>query len=91
MTEQRLVIPRILDFMQVNLPNTVWLKKVQVDISGEGQRVELSGESFKEVSVNTFASSLEQILDGNSITVNMRDIKEGDSVVKVSFDLKGEI
>ena len=91
-TEERLITPRILDFIQDNLPNTVWLKKIKVDISDkENKKVEISGESFKEVSVNIFASSLEQILDGNSITVNMRDVKEGNSVIKVSFDLKGEM
>ncbi|MCZ0932423.1 MAG: PilN domain-containing protein, partial [Oligoflexia bacterium] len=77
LTEERLITPRILEFIQDNLPNTVWLKKIQVDISNkESKRVEISGESFKEVSVNVFASSLEQVLDGNSITVNMRDVKE---------------
>ena len=92
LTKERLVVPKILDFIQGNLPNTVWLKKVQVDISNKGtQKVEISGESFKEVSVNIFASSLEQVLNGNSITVNMRDVKEGNSVIKVNFDLKGEI
>ena len=90
--EKRLDIPKILDFIQENLPNTVWLKNMRVDISNEEvKKVEISGESFKEVSVNIFASSLEQILNGNSITVNMRDVKEGNSVVKVTFDLKGEI
>ncbi|MDE0092422.1 MAG: hypothetical protein OXN83_03950 [Oligoflexia bacterium] len=91
LTEERLVVPKILDFIQENLPNTVWLKKVLVDISEENKRVEISGESFRESSVNIFAGSLEQILDGNSITVSMRDIKEGKSVVKVSFDLKGSM
>ena len=92
LTKERLDVPRILDFIQDNLPKTVWLKKIQVDVSNkENTRVEISGESFKEISVNVFASSLEQILNGNSITVNMRDVKEGNSVVKVNFDLKGEI
>ena len=91
LTEERLVVAKILDFIQENLPNTVWLKKVLVDISEENKRVEISGESFRESSVNIFAGSLERILDGNSITVSMRDIKEGKSVVKVSFDLKGSM
>ena len=92
LAEERLVIPRILDFIQDKLPNTVWLKRIDVDISNkENKRVEISGESFKEVGVNVFSGSLEQILDGNSITVNMRDVKEGESIVKVSFDLKGNM
>ena len=92
LTEQRLVIPRVLDFIQDHLPNTVWLKNVKVDISDkENKKVEISGESFQESSVNIFVSSLENILDSNSITVSMRDIKEGNSVIKVSFDLKGEM
>ena len=92
LAEKRLVIPRILDFIQDQLPNTVWLKRVDVDISDkENKRIEISGESFKEVGVNVFSGSLEQILDGNSITVNMRDVKEGESIVKVSFDLKGSM
>ena len=92
LTEKRLIVPRILDFIQNKLPNTVWLKTIQIDISKEESRdVAISGESFKEVGVNIFASSLEEILNGNSITVNMRDVKEGSSVIKVSFDLKGEM
>ena len=92
LTEERLIIPKILDFIQNHLPNTVWLKQIQVDISDKDrQSVTISGESIKEVGVNTFAVFLEEILDSNSITVSMRDIKEGNTVVKVSFDLKGEI
>ena len=92
LTEKRLDVPRILDFIEDKRPDTVWLKKVQIDISREDiKKVSISGESFKERSVNAFASSLEQILNGNTITVNMRDIKEGSSVIKISFDLKGEI
>ncbi|MCY4321370.1 MAG: hypothetical protein OXC37_03060 [Bdellovibrionaceae bacterium] len=92
LTEERLIIPRILDFIQNNLPNTVWLKQIQVDISNkERKSVTISGESIKEVGVNTFAVFLEEILDTNSITVSMRDIKEGNTVIKVSFDLRGKI
>ena len=92
LTEKRLVVPTILDFIQNKLPDTVWLKRIQVDISKEASKeVQISGESFKEVGVNIFAGLLEEMLDSNSITVNMRDIKEGSNVLKVSFDLKGEM
>ena len=92
LTEKRLVVPTILDFIQNKLPDTVWLKRIQVDISKEeSKEVQISGESFKEVGVNIFAGLLEEMLDSNSITVNMRDIKEGSNVLKVSFDLKGEM
>ena len=91
LTRERLVIPKILDYIQDHLPSTVWLKNIEVDVSSEKKSIKILGESFKEAGVNIFASSLEQILDENSITVNMRDVKEGNSVVKVSFDLKGEV
>ena len=91
LTKERLIIPSILDFIQDHLPNTVWLKNIEIDVSEKKKNIKISGESFKEAGVNIFARTLEQILDENSITVNMRDVKEGNSVLKVSFDLKGEI
>ena len=51
----------------------------------------LSGKSLNEADINFFANSLHEILDKNSITVNMNDIKEGGSVVNVDFQLQGVV
>lgn len=92
LSHKRLIVPKILDFIQSHIPRKrVWLKNVNIDISGKTQKVSISGESFKEGTVNSFAVSLRDILDENSITVSTRDIKNRDSIVKISFKLDGSI
>ena len=89
LAEKRLVIPRTIDLIQNNTPKTVWLEHIKLNLSDEKNTVEISGKSFNENHVNSFATSLHNILDKNSITLETQDIKEGESIVKVDFDLKG--
>lgn len=89
LAEKRLVVPRIIDSVQNKTPKTVWLKSLDIDVTGDKNQIKISGESFSESHVNFFASSLHEILDKNSIIVNTKDIKKGKSVVKVGFDLQG--
>lgn len=91
LAESRLVIPRTIDLIQNKMPETVWLENLKLKIQDKGNQLEISGKSFSEDHVNRFASSLHDILDKNSITVNTRDVKEGSSIVKVQFQLKGII
>ena len=89
LAQSRLIIPQMMDLIQNKTPKTVWLEHLKMEITEEGNRLELSGKSFHETHVNFFASSLHDILDKNSITVDTQDIKEGNSVVKVDFKLQG--
>jgi len=89
LADSRLVIPRMIDLIQNKVPKTVWLEDLSLNISEQKNELQMTGKSFSEAHVNAFASSLHDILDKNSVTVNTRDIKEGDSVVKVNFSLKG--
>lgn len=91
LAEARLIIPRTVDLIQNKTPKTVWLERLNLKLSKEETAVEISGKSFNEAHVNSFAGSLHDILDKNSITVDTRDIKEGGSIVKVNFNLKGVI
>lgn len=86
---ERLVIPRVIDLIQSKTPKTVWLKSLKMELSDQGKVLKLSGSSFNEAYINFFATSLHDILDQDSITVDTRDIKEGNSVVKVDFNLQG--
>ena len=89
LAETRLTVPRIVDLIQNKIPKTVWLENLKLKVFDEGHQLHISGGGFTEAHVNLFAGSLYDILDKNSITVNMQDIKEGDDVIKVSFELKG--
>ena len=89
LAEIRLFIPRTIDLIQNKVPDNVWLENLKLEVLKGSNRLEISGKSFNESYVNFFASSLHDIMDENTITVNTRDIKEGDSVVKVNFVLKG--
>ncbi len=92
LAESRLIIPRTIDLIQGKIPKTVWLESLKLKLSEErGQKLEISGKSFNEAHVNSFANSLHDVLDKNSITVDTEDIKEGGSVIKVKFHLKGVI
>lgn len=89
LAESRLIIPRTIDLIQNKTPKTVWLEELRLEISERGQKVHITGKSFNEAHVNFFANSLHDVLDKNSITVDTQDIREGNSVVKVDFNLKG--
>lgn len=91
LAEARIVIPRTLDIIQNKTPETVWLKQVSLELSDANTKVSLSGKSFKEADINAFANSLNDILDRNSIFVSTRDVKEGNSVVSVDFELDGYV
>ena len=89
--EDRIIIARTLDIIQSKTPDTVWLKDLHLTLSEKNTKVSLSGKSFKESHINAFADSLNEILDKDSITVSTRDVREGNSVVNVEFDLEGLI
>ena len=91
LAESRLIIPRTIDLIQNKIPKTVWLEQLKLEISEEGQKVHISGKSFNEAHVNFFANSLHDVLDKNSITVETQDIKDGNSIVRVNFNLKGRM
>ena len=89
--EDRIVIARTLDIIQNKTPETVWLKKLNLELLKEHTKVSLFGKSFKEADINAFADSLNDILDRNSIIVSTKDVKEGGSVRNVEFNLEGHI
>ena len=89
LAESRLIIPRTVDLIQNKIPKTVWLEHLRMEINQKNNKLEIFGKSFNEAHVNAFARSLHDIMDKNSITVNTRDIKESNSVIKVDFNLKG--
>ena len=92
-SEDRLVVPRIMDFIQNQIPKDLWLTDLQIDLKEEDRKISLSGFSVKESSINYFTNMLQQILQKESISVDTRDIKDGssDSILKTSFNLKGEL
>ena len=89
--ENRIIIARTLDIIQNKTPETVWLKNLALELQETYTQINLSGKSFSEDHINSFADSLNDVLDKNSITVDTRDVKEGNSVTHVEFQLKGII
>lgn len=89
--ENRIIIARTLDIIQNKTPETVWLKNLSLELQEDYTQINLSGKSFSEGHINSFANSLNDVLDRNSITVDTRDVKEGNSVTHVEFQLKGII
>lgn len=89
--EDRIIIARTLDIIQTKAPETVWLKKMHLELLEENTKVLLAGKSFKEADINSFADSLNDILDKNSIIVSTKDVKEGNSIISVEFNLEGHI
>ena len=92
-SSNRLIVPRALELIQTKLPESVWLKSINIKLSTEDEahRVVISGEGYRESNVNFFAISLKEILNENTITVDTNDIRAGssDSILKVGFILKG--
>ncbi|MGI9548438.1 MAG: PilN domain-containing protein [Bdellovibrionales bacterium] len=86
----RIIIPQLLDQVQSIIPESVWLKSIQVSIKKEG-KLTIKGESLGEDRINLFANSLETIVKRESIKVNMNDIKENNNSVKVGFTLKASL
>ena len=91
LAEKRLIIVRTIDALQDRTPKTVWLEKLTMRVERGEKKIEISGKSFNEANINAFAGNLKEVLDQNSIVINTRDIKEGGSVVKVEFSLKGVV
>ncbi len=89
LAESRLTIPRVIDLIENRLPKSVWLERLKLKISKDNNEIQITGKGLNEAYVNRFAGSLHDLLDENSITVDTRDIKEGDDIVKVDFSLKG--
>ena len=91
LAESRIIIPRTVDLIQNKIPKTVWLEHLKLELLDQSTRVELSGNSFTEDNINLFATLLQEVLEKNSITVKTEDIKESNSIVKVKFNLQGDI
>ena len=91
LAEKRLVIPRTIDFIQNNTPATVWWNSISLNIEKDQKKISIKGESFNESYVNSFANSLHDVVDKNSITVSTRDMQGQERLEKVQFDLMGEI
>ena len=91
LADKRLIIPQTIDFIQNNTPTTVWLESLKLSIEKEQRKISIRGKSFSESHVNSFANSLHGVVDKNSITVNTQDIQGRQNLVKVQFDLMGEI
>jgi len=90
----RLVVPRVIDFIQNKIPKGMWLTNVKIDLQNlETAKLSISGFSIKEASINYFTNSLEAILQRESILVNTRDIKDSQSqtITKTNFSLKGNL
>ena len=87
--EDRIVIARTLDIIQNKTPETVWLNRLNLELLEENTKVFLSGKGFREADINVFADSLKDLLDKNSIIVNTSDVKDGNSVTSVEFNLEG--
>lgn len=89
----RLTVPRVMDFVQNQTPEDVIITNLKVELRKEEGFLSLSGFGFKEASINYFTNNLEQILRGESIVVDTRDVKEGqsDSIIKTNFNLRGSL
>jgi len=89
----RLLAPRVIDFIQNQIPEDTWLNKLQITLEKEDIKLSLSGFSIKEANINKLTDNLEGILHRKSISVDTKDIKEGqsDTIAKTSFNLKGSI
>ena len=86
LAHSRLIIPQLLDQIQSIIPESVWLKRIEVTIKDKGN-MKIVGESLGEDKVNLFADSLKTIIERDSIKVNMTDMKENNNSVKVQFTL----
>jgi len=89
----RLTVPRVMDFVQNQTPEDVIITSLKIELRKEEGLLFLSGFGFKEASINYFTNNLEQILRGESIVVDTRDVKEGqsDSIIKTNFNLRGSL
>ena len=85
---KRIIIAKKMDLIQDRIPKTVWLKRLQLELLEENMKVSLEGKSFNEANINIFATSLHGILDKNSIIVNTRDVRRGNSILSVEFRLE---
>ena len=91
--EDRLVVPRTIDFIQTQMPKDIWLTDMKISLSGESKKITILGYGFKESSVNYFAHSLKNVLIDQTISVKTEDVKadKSNSVVKVKFQLNGNL
>lgn len=89
----RLIAPKIIAFIQDEIPKDIWLTNVKIDLKGEKKKLNISGFSVKESSINYFTSALQSVLHRKSIFVETRDVKDGqsDSIIKTDFKLKGDL
>jgi len=85
-SRSRLIVPEILDQIQSIIPESIWLKSIRLSIDKKGT-IQITGESVSEDLINVFADELKTIVDRSSIKVDMNDIKQNDSFVKVQFNL----
>ena len=91
-SEARLLAPRVIDFIQNQIPKDVWLSDIKIDLKEKDERkLLLTGFSFKETSINYFTNSLHEILHQGSVSVDTKDVKDGESILKINFNLKGDL
>ena len=94
LASSRLVIPRFLDEVQTAIPPSVWLHRIEVSAEDKNEKkrdVSFSGEGINEELINNFVEDLKMFVDANSLRLNTRDIKEGQSSIKVQFDIQAEL
>ena len=89
----RLIAPRIIDFLQNQIPKDVWLTGLKIELGQEEKKITLAGYSIKEASINYFTNTLQSILHEDSISVNTQDVKDGqsDTILKTNFNLNGNL
>ena len=90
---ERLTAPKIIEFIQTEIPKDIWLINVKIDLKGEGKKLHISGFSVKESSINYFTNTLQSVLNRKSIFVETKDIKDGqsESIIKTNFKLIGDL
>ena len=89
----RLIAPSIIEFIQNQIPKDIWLTDIKIELKGEEKKLNISGFSVKESSINYFTNTLQSVLHRKSISVETRDIKDGqsDSIIKTNFKLTGNL
>ena len=91
--DDRLVVPRTIDFIQTQMTKDIWLTEMKIYLEGDPKKVFISGYGFKESRVNHFAHTLKGILNKKTISVTTQDVKRdgNNSIIKIKFQLEGHL
>lgn len=88
----RLIVPKILDNIQTNIPNTIWLQSIRIKIEKEKSELHIKGESVTESHINSFSQSLSKIVvDSSQVKTGMTDVTKDEVGTIVSFNLSSPI